>query len=67
MKGLAAVFTGGKRPVDIVSLDVPNLEPGGILIRNTGAAVCGSDLHGWRGDGDGPPSSRSMVGGHECS
>ena len=67
MKGLAAVFTGGKRPVDIVSLDVPNLEPGGILVRNTGAAVCGSDLHGWRGDGDGPPSSRRMVGGHECS
>ncbi|MAZ14679.1 MAG: zinc-binding alcohol dehydrogenase [Chloroflexi bacterium] len=67
MKGLAAVFTGGQRPVEIVELEVPKVEPGGILIRNTGAAVCGSDLHGWRGDGDGPPSSRKMVGGHECS
>ncbi|HAG55528.1 MAG TPA: alcohol dehydrogenase, partial [Dehalococcoidia bacterium] len=46
MKGLAAVFTGGQRPVEIVELEVPKVEPGGILIRNTGAAVCGSDLHG---------------------
>ncbi|MDP6666342.1 MAG: zinc-binding dehydrogenase [Dehalococcoidia bacterium] len=67
MKGLAAVFTGGRRPVDIVDLEVPDLVAGGSRIRNTGAAVCGSDLHGWRGDGDGPPSSRRMVGGHECS
>lgn len=67
MKGLAAVFTGGSRPVDLINLEVPKLQPGGILVRNTGAAVCGSDLHGWRGDGDGPPSSRKMVGGHECS
>ena len=65
MKGLAAVFTGGSHPVDLINLEVPKLEPGGILVRNTGAAVCGSDLHGWRGDGDGPPSSRKMVGGHD--
>ncbi len=48
MKGLAAVFTGGSHPVDLINLEVPKLEPGGILVRNTGAAVCGSDLHGWR-------------------
>jgi threonine dehydrogenase-like Zn-dependent dehydrogenase len=67
MKGLAAVFTDGRRPIDLVSLEVPELKAGGIRIRNTGAAICGSDLHGWRADGDNPPTGRRMVGGHECS
>ena len=67
MKGLAAVFTDGGRPINLVSLEVPELKAGGIRIRNTGAAICGSDLHGWRADGDNPPTGRRMVGGHECS
>jgi Zn-dependent alcohol dehydrogenase len=31
------------------------VEPGGVLIKNTAAAICGSDLHYWRNDGNYDP------------
>ena len=67
MKGLAGIFQAAGEEILVEEVDVPELEEGSILIRNTGGAVCGSDLHGWRGDGDKPMRKNRYVGGHECS
>ena len=33
--------------LELETLPTPEIEPGGILIKNTAAAICGSDLHWW--------------------
>ncbi|MCH8103736.1 MAG: alcohol dehydrogenase catalytic domain-containing protein, partial [Chloroflexi bacterium] len=67
MKGLTATLEGPMEPFGLEELDVPEVAPGTILIENTGAAVCGSDLHGWRGDGAGRGTRRKRIPGHEFS
>ena len=47
--GKVAVFTASGVPYEIEELPTPEVGPGGILIKNTHAVICGSDLHGWRG------------------
>ena len=51
MKGRAVLFMGPRRPFEITEYEVPDPEPGAILLKITQAGVCGSDLHSWRGDG----------------
>ena len=63
--GKVAVFTQSGVPFDIEELPTPEVKPGGLLIRNTHAVICGSDLHGWRGDSDVPPPPKRRVTGHE--
>ena len=63
--GKVAVFTASGVPYEIEELPTPEVGPGGILIKNTHAVICGSDLHGWRGDGDGPQRAIRRVPGHE--
>jgi threonine dehydrogenase-like Zn-dependent dehydrogenase len=63
--GLVSVFTQPGTPFELRELPTPEVEPGGILLRNTGAMICGSDLHVWRGDGDRPPQPKARVLGHE--
>lgn len=65
LKGRAAIGQGPRSEFWIEELPVPEVVPGSVLIKNTGAAVCGSDLHGWRGDQDGPASPRKRLPGHE--
>ena len=65
LMGKVAVFTQSGQPFDIEELPTPEVEPGGLLIKNTHAVICGSDLHGWRGDSDVPPPPRRRVTGHE--
>lgn len=64
-KGLTAVLVRPGQPFELTELPTPEVKPGGILVRNTAAAICGSDLHTWRNDGryDGPDNRR--VSGHE--
>ena len=68
-KGRVIVFTGPKKPFEIHEMDVPDPEPGAVVIKITQAGVCGSDLHAWRGDdptgpyGNPPPPGRTI--GHE--
>jgi len=64
-QGLTTVFTEPGKPFELETLPTPEIETGGILIKNTDAVVCGSDLHVWRGDGDGPPLSKRRILGHE--
>jgi D-arabinose 1-dehydrogenase-like Zn-dependent alcohol dehydrogenase len=65
MKGRVVVFTGPRSPFEIEEFDVPDPEPGAIVLKITQAGVCGSDLHTWRGDmGAVPPGTRRTTG-HE--
>ena len=52
MKGRAVLFMGARKPFEITEYDVPDPEPGDIVLKITQAGVCGSDLHSWRGDGN---------------
>jgi len=66
MKGRLAVIREYGKPFEIQEYDVPDPEPGAVVIRITQAGICGSDLHTWRGDTEQntiPPQGRAM--GHE--
>ena len=66
MKGRLAVIREYGKPFEIVEYDVPDPEPGAVLLRITQAGICGTDLHTWRGDtrqSPIPPEGRAM--GHE--
>jgi alcohol dehydrogenase len=45
----AAVFRGPGLPLSLEDLPIVPPPPGGLLVRVTGATVCGSDLHAWQG------------------
>src|SRR5207253_11140649 len=64
-KGLTAVLIQPGRPLELEMLPTPEVEPGGILIKNTAAAICGSDLHYWRNDGNYSGPDMRRVPGHE--
>ena len=66
MKGRIVVCKEYNQPFEIEEYDVPDPEPGAVVLRMTQAGVCGSDLHAWRGDMVNmplPPTGRVM--GHE--
>ncbi|MGH2600606.1 MAG: alcohol dehydrogenase catalytic domain-containing protein, partial [Dehalococcoidia bacterium] len=68
MKGRMAVITGYGKPFELREQDVPDPEPGAVVLRMSQAGICGSDLHTWRGDMAAnplPPQGRAM--GHEGS
>ena len=64
-KGLTAVLVQPGKPLELETLPTPEIDPGGILIRNTAAAICGSDLHYWRNDGNYQGPDIRRVPGHE--
>ena len=45
MQSRAAVFYEAGRPLELVTLDVPALSPGEVLVEIACATICGSDLH----------------------
>src|SRR5919106_321654 len=66
MKGRVVICKEYGKPFEIEEFDVPDAEPGAVLLRMTQAGICGSDLHVWRGDQVNvplPPAGRLM--GHE--
>ena len=50
MKGRLAVIREYGKPFEIQEYEVPDPEPGAVILRITQAGICGSDLHTWRGD-----------------
>jgi D-arabinose 1-dehydrogenase-like Zn-dependent alcohol dehydrogenase len=59
-------MTGHRVPMELREYEVPNPEPGAVLLKMKLAGLCGSDLHWWRGDQANnplPPTGRPM--GHE--
>ncbi len=66
--GRAAVYEGHREPPDvfrIVEYPVPEPEPGGMLIRITMANICGSDMHGYKGEGRSRDVTQPRHQGHE--
>ncbi len=66
MKGRVVICKEYGKPFEIEEFEVPDPEPGAVLLRMTQAGICGSDLHTWRGDQVNvplPPTGRVM--GHE--
>ncbi|PKB66637.1 MAG: hypothetical protein BZY81_06645 [SAR202 cluster bacterium Io17-Chloro-G4] len=66
MKGRVVICKEYSRPFEIDEFEVPDPEPGAVLLKMTQAGICGSDLHTWRGDQVNvplPPTGRVM--GHE--
>ncbi len=49
--GRLAVLTGKRGPFEFREFQVPDPEPGAMVLKITAAGICGSDLHIWRGDG----------------
>jgi L-iditol 2-dehydrogenase len=64
LKSKAAVLVGYGKPLEIRELSIPEVEPGGILVRNEISSVCGTDVHQWRGKGRQVPLP--LVPGHEA-
>jgi L-iditol 2-dehydrogenase len=59
----AAVLVEYGEPLEIRELSVPDVEPGGILVKTEMASICGTDVHQWRGEGR--PAHLPLVPGHE--
>jgi D-arabinose 1-dehydrogenase-like Zn-dependent alcohol dehydrogenase len=65
-KGRAVLFMGARKPFELTEYDVPDPEPGAIILKITQAGICGSDLHSWRGDGNPlPVPEGGRPTGHE--
>lgn len=66
MKGRVVICKEYAKPFEIEEFEVPDPEPGAVLLKMTQAGICGSDLHTWRGDQVNVPlPSTGKVMGHE--
>jgi L-iditol 2-dehydrogenase len=62
MECRAAVVTAFEGPCEIWNVPIPELEPGGVLIKVDAATLCGTDAHRWTND---IPVDLPFVPGHE--
>lgn len=61
----AAVITGFNEPTELRDVQVPELEPTGLLVEVEAATLCGTDVHIWHG---GPnPNMLPYIPGHETA
>ena len=58
MDGRIAVLKHTRGPWDFERYQVPDPEPGALIVKITYANVCGSDLHWWRGENAIDPRGR---------
>src|SRR5919206_462114 len=58
----AAVMPAPRQPIEIREFPVPDLEPGGVLLKTLAAEVCGTDVHLWHGRLAGVPYP--LIPGH---
>ena len=64
--GRVVVVKEYQQPFVIEEYEVPDPEPGGLVLKITQAGICGSDLHTWRGDQVAVPLPEfGRVMGHE--
>ncbi len=60
----AAVITEHNKPLTIQKVQIPNLDPGSLLIKITASTLCGTDVHRWHGP-LGERDTLPIVTGHE--
>ncbi len=63
-KGRAAIFTEKFKPFEFRELELPEVDPDGLIVRVTLANVCGSDVHAWEGK---TPRHPFTILGHEMT
>ena len=64
--GRVAALRGYDQPVEIEEYEVPDPEPGGLILAMRQATICGSDLHVWRGETRAERAPPAAFGfGHE--
>jgi L-iditol 2-dehydrogenase len=57
-----AVITNFDKPLEIWKVKIPDLEPGGVLVKVDAATLCGTDAHRWQHH---IPVDLPIVPGHE--
>lgn len=62
MKARAAFFERAGQPFEIREVEVPDPEPGAIIVKIRLADVCASDVHAWHGE---TPRGGPTILGHE--
>jgi L-iditol 2-dehydrogenase len=60
----AAVITEFNKPLEVKAVQIPELEPGGMLARVEAATLCGTDVHRWHGS-LAVAGSLPFIPGHE--
>ena len=45
----AAVITAHEKPLEIWDVNIPNLDPGSVLVKMVASTLCGTDVHRWHG------------------
>jgi threonine dehydrogenase-like Zn-dependent dehydrogenase len=65
--GKAAVFLGTGKGYEIQEYEIPEPEPGAIVVKVSMGGICGSDLHIWRGDSPLFAAMAGNVAGHEMT
>ncbi len=64
----AALLVGHEQPMDIAEVPIPQeLERGALLVRNTAATICASDVHIWEGESGSAEEHFPRILGHEMT
>ncbi|MFI5266152.1 MAG: zinc-binding dehydrogenase [Chloroflexota bacterium] len=63
-QSLAAVVTTIQQPLEVRPVPIPEVEPGGVLIKVDAATLCGTDVHVWEGV-SALPDGTPYIPGHE--
>jgi len=63
----AAALVGYGRPLELLDVAVPELEPGSILVKTTAATICASDVHIWQGEVGMVEAVFPRILGHEMT
>src|SRR4051794_33981995 len=63
----AAALVEYGRPLELLDVAVPALEPGSILVKTTVATICASDVHIWQGEVGFQEAVFPRILGHEMT
>lgn len=62
----AAVITAHNEPLEIQKVQIPELDPGSLLVKITASTLCGTDVHRWHGPLGGNDSLPIITGHEPC-
>ncbi|MBT5050297.1 MAG: alcohol dehydrogenase catalytic domain-containing protein [Rhodospirillaceae bacterium] len=62
----AAVITAHNEPLEIQKVQIPDLDPGSLLVKITASTLCGTDVHRWHGPLGGSDSLPIITGHEPC-